>query len=118
MQPRVWEGPCSLGARAAKCLYRLDATVDEAAAGRPVVQEGQAGRSGPSGLATGTENRREMNRVKRGRDREVKAVGWEGMQRSEGREVGKVGDKGAPPGDTHSWGPGGQGAGVRGSRCC
>lgn len=29
------------------------------------MQEGQAGRSGQSGLATGTENRREMNRVKR-----------------------------------------------------
>lgn len=84
LQPRVWEGPRSLGARAAKCLYRLDATVDEGAAGRPVVQEGQAGCSGPSGLATGTENRREMNRVKRGRDREVTAVGWEGTQRSEG----------------------------------
>lgn len=77
---------------AANSLYRLDATVDEGAAGRPEVQEGQAGRSGQSGLATGTENRREMNRVKRGRDKEVKAV-KAGGQRSDGREVrsGRVG---------------------------
>lgn len=67
-QPGVWGGPSSLGVRAANSLYRLDATAD-GAAGRPEVQEGQAGRSGQSGLATGTENRKEMNRVKRGRDR-------------------------------------------------
>lgn len=59
---RVWGGPCSLGVRAANSLYRLDATVDEGAAGRPEVQEGRAGRSGQSGLATGTENRKEMNK--------------------------------------------------------
>lgn len=61
--------------RAANSLYRLDATADEGAAGRLEAQEGQAGRSAQSGLATGTENRREMNSVKRGRDREVKGAG-------------------------------------------
>jgi hypothetical protein len=55
--------------RAANSLYRLDATVDEGAAGRSEAQEGRAGRSEQSGLATGTENRREMNRVKRGREK-------------------------------------------------
>lgn len=61
--PPAWEW------RAANSLNRLDATADEGAAGRPEVQEGRAGRSGQSGLATGTENRREMNRVKTGRER-------------------------------------------------
>lgn len=75
LQPRVRGGPSSLGVRAVNSLYRLDATADEGAAGRPEVQEGQAGRSAQSGLATGTENRREMNSVKRGRDGEVKGVG-------------------------------------------
>ena len=68
LQPRIWGGPSSLGVRAANSLYWLDATADEGAAGRPEVQEGQAGRSGQSGLATGTENRKEMNRVKIGRE--------------------------------------------------
>lgn len=68
LQPRAWGGPSSLGVRAANSLYRLDATADEGAAGRPEVQERQAGRSGESGLATGTESRKEMNRVKRGKD--------------------------------------------------
>ena len=68
-QPGVWGGPSSLGVRAANSLYWLDATADEGAAGRPEVQEGQAGRSGQSGLATGTENRKETNRVKIGRER-------------------------------------------------
>ena len=53
LQPGVWGGPSSLGVRAANSLYWLDATADEGAAGRPEVQEGQAGRSGQSGLATG-----------------------------------------------------------------
>lgn len=78
-----------LGARAANSLYRLDATAD-GAAGRPEAQEGQAGRSAPSGLATGTENRREMNSVKTGRDREVKVAGGWGRGARGGREgVGK-----------------------------
>lgn len=59
--PAAWER------KAANSLYRVDATVDEGAAGRSEVQEGQAGCSGWSGLATGTENRREMKRVKRRR---------------------------------------------------
>lgn len=71
-QGLIWEGASSPEVRAANSLYKLDATVDEGAAGWPEVQEGQAGHSGPSGLATGTENRREMNRVKRGKIRAVK----------------------------------------------
>lgn len=54
--------------KAANSLYRFAATVDEGAAGRPEVQEGRAGCSGRSGLATGTENRREMKRGKRRRE--------------------------------------------------
>lgn len=60
--------PSSLEMKAANSLYRFAATVDEGAAGRPEVQEGRAGCSGRSGLATGTENRREMKRGKRKRE--------------------------------------------------
>lgn len=51
------------------------------------MQEGRARCSGRSGLATGTENRREMRRVERGRDSKA---GREGEKR-EGRH--RVGDK-------------------------
>ena len=85
LQPRIWGGPSSLGVRAANSLYWLDATADEGAAGRPEVQEGQAGRSGQSGLATGTENRKEMNRVKIGREwGRAKQSGGGGRGRSGG----------------------------------
>ena len=83
-------GPSSLGVRPANSLYGLDATVDEGAAGRPEVQEGQAGRSGQSGLATGTENRSEMNRVKGG-DRKVKVVKAGGQRNEGGRESAEWG---------------------------
>lgn len=79
-QDLIWEGASSLGVRAANSLYKLDATVDEGAAGWPEVQAGQAGHSGPSGLATGTENRREMNRVKRGKIRAVKVGRGRGVR--------------------------------------
>lgn len=82
--PPAWEW------KAANSLYRFAATVDEGAAGRPEVQEGRAGCSGRSGLATGTENRKEMKRGKRGRD---STAGREG-----GEEGGKT--QGRPPGDT------------------
>lgn len=97
LQPGVWGGPSSLGVRAANSLYWLDATADEGAAGRPEVQEGQAGRSGQSGLATGTENRKEMNRVKIrrewGRAKQLGGGAEAGGQGSPG-----VGDTEAPPG--------------------
>lgn len=106
LQPGVWGGPSSLGVTAANSLYRLDATAtDEGAAGRPEVQEGQAGRSGQSGLATGTENRKEMNRVKRRRERS-QSIGGRGQRREGSEEARGVGDMGAPSDDTH---PGGQG---------
>lgn len=95
-QPRVWGGPSSLGVRAANSLYWLDATADEGAAGRPEVQEGQAGRSGQSGLATGTENRKEMNRVKIGRER-GSAKQW-GAGRGRRARKSRVGDTEAPRG--------------------
>lgn len=117
LQPRARGGPSSPGLRAANSLYTLDATADEGAAGRPQVQEGQAGRSAQSGLATGTENRREMNSVKRGRDREVKGAGVGGETeggRGRGargsRDVGKVGGLWGELGRPGSWGGG--------SRCC
>lgn len=97
-QPGVWGGPSSLGVRAANSLYWLDATADEGAAGRPEVQEGQAGRSGQSGLATGTENRKETNRVKIGRER-GRAKQW-GVGRGRRARKSRVGDteasRGAP----------------------
>lgn len=68
LQARSGEVPPAWEWKAANSLYRFAATVDEGAAGRPEVQEGQAGCSGRSGLATGTENRREMKRGKRGRE--------------------------------------------------
>ena len=95
-QPGVWGGPSSLGVRAANSLYWLDATADEGAAGRPEVQEGQAGRSGQSGLATGTENRKETNRVKIGRER-GRAKQW-GVGRGRRARKSWVGDTEA------SWG--------------
>lgn len=55
------------------------------------MQEGQAGCSGRSGLATGTENRREMKRVKRretpqqGRGEEEGKSGWGRGSASRGR---------------------------------
>lgn len=102
-QPGVWEGPSSLGVRAANSLYWLDATADEGAAGRPEVQEGQAGRSGQSGLATGTENRKEMNRVKIGREW-GRAKQWGGGQRQAGKEVTGGGQR--PLGVHPLWGTG------------
>lgn len=86
--PPAWEW------KAANSLYRFDATVDEGAAGRSEVQEGQAGCSGRSGLATGTENRREMKRVKR---RETLQQGEGGGRKPQGRA------KGVPAGDTSGW---------------
>lgn len=97
LQPRAWGGPSSLGVRAANSLNRLDATVDAGPAGRLAVLEGQAGRSAQSGLATGTENRKEMNRVKRGRDREVKCVWRGGGGVGEGWEVSSGGRRDGEP---------------------
>lgn len=91
--PPAWEW------KAANSLYRFDATVDEGAAGRSEVQEGQAGCSGRSGLATGTENRREMKRVKRRET--LQQGGGEG-----GEPQGRA--KGVPPGDTSVVGQPGQ----------
>lgn len=122
LQPRAWGGPSSLGVRAANSLNRLDATVDAGPAGRPAVLEGQAGRSAQSGLATGTENRREMNRVKRGRDREVKCV-CVGGRRSRGgvgsQQWGEAGGMGSPSRGHPLWGTGRRRArGDEGSSCC
>lgn len=94
LEPRAWEVPPAWAWRAANSLYRLDATVDEGAAGRPEVQEGQAGRSGQSGLATGTENRREMNRVKRKKDSSYS--NGEGQRREKSWVSGEVRPQGTP----------------------
>lgn len=72
------------------------------------MQEGQAGCSGRSGLATGTENRREMKRVKK---RETLQQGGKGEK---GKPQGRA--KGVPPGDTSVVGQPGQED--TGSRCC
>lgn len=55
------------------------------------MQEGRAGCCGRSGLATGTENRREMKGGKRGREKHSKWGGGRG--------------RGGPPGDTSVAGP-------------
>lgn len=74
-----------------KSLYQLDATVDEGAAERPEVQEGQAGHSGQSGLATGTEKRRNEQSEER-QSQTLKCV-W--------GEISGEGVREVPPDNTH-----------------